>query len=109
MKLFPFVGALILSATPVHASKTPEELTKPCVASEETQIACESIGTMYAAIMTLTVLCGLREEGVLPPNSWPGILAAPTSIDKDYEKVMWNYGVKSVLEDFPNCPIKPVR
>ena len=99
MKLLPLIGALLISSVPVQASKTPEELTKPCGASEETQIACESIGSMYAAIITLTVLCGLREEGVLPPNSWPGILAAPTSIDKDYEKVMWNYGVKSVLED----------
>ena len=68
-----------------------------------------SMGTMYATIMTLTVLCGLREEGVLPPNSWPDQLAAPTNFKKDYEKIMWNYGVKSVLEDYPNCPIKPVR
>ena len=69
MKLIPIIGALLLSSVPVQASKTPEELLKPCVASEETQIACESMGTMHAAIFTLIVLCSLREEGVLPLNS----------------------------------------
>ena len=109
MKLLPLIGALLISSVPVQASKTPEELTKPCGASEETAIACMSMGTMYATIMTLTVLCGLREDGVLPPNSWPAQLASPTNIEKDYEKTMWNYGVKAVLEDYPNCPIKPAR
>ena len=35
MKLLPLIGALLLSTAPVHASQTPEELTKPCEASEE--------------------------------------------------------------------------
>ena len=29
-------------------------------------------------------------------------------MDKDDEKIMWNHGIRNVLEFYPDCPIKPV-
>ena len=108
MKLLPLIGALLVSAAPVQASKTPEELTEPCGASEDAYIACMSTGTMYATIMTLTVLCGLRKDGIIPTSSWPDDITRPPAFKEDYEKIMWNFGVKTVLEEYPDCPIQPI-
>ena len=108
MKLLPLIAALLLSTAPAHSSKTPEELLKPCEASEEAEIACKSVSILGASVMTLTVLCGLREDGVISPSSWPDDITTPPTFKEDFEKVMWDLGVKSVLKDYPNCPIKPV-
>ena len=36
MKLLPLLGALLLSVSPVQASKTSEQILEPCSASENT-------------------------------------------------------------------------
>ena len=109
MQLLPLIGALLLSAAPVQASKTPQELMKPCEVSEEAYIACQSIGTFIATRVAFLMLCGLKEDGISPAESWDTLSSTPTAFKEDYQKVMWNEAINSVLQEYPNCPIKPIR
>ena len=105
MKLLPLFGALILSTAAVHAYETPEQIMKPCDASEKALEACLATGVMFGAIFHFTALCDLWEAGVITPKVWADDIKP--DLDKDYERVMWNEGIKLVLTSHPNCPIKP--
>ena len=65
---------------------------------------------MYSPSVTAyTVLCSLRKAGKITPK----VFAAREKFYNDapkqeYEIVVWNEGIKKVLEDYPNCPIKPI-
>lgn len=110
MKFFSLFSALILSVVPVQASKTPEEIMKPCDASEAAMEACLATGVYFSAIVGYTVLCSLRDTGEMTPKVFAEREKnSRNAVELDYEKVMWNEGVKSVLEDYPNCPIQPIR
>ena len=112
MKLLPLIGALLLSTAPVHASQTPEELTKPCEASEEATKACFARAMMAASYRHYRAKCTLWKAGVvIPPEVWgdDNIPAFGEFLfEKDEDKAMWNIGIKMALEDYPNCPIKPI-
>ncbi|WP_232199901.1 hypothetical protein, partial [Synechococcus sp. CC9616] len=68
MKLFPLLGALLLSTAPVRASKTSEEITKPCETSEAAREACLASGFFFAALSGYTLLCDLRDTGEITPK-----------------------------------------
>ena len=107
MKLLPLIGALLLTAAPVQASKTPGEIMKPCETSEAVMEAC--LGTAYYILSTgaNTLLCDLRRSGEITPKVFAvREKQGRSAAQKPFEKVMWNEGLKSVLEDYPNCPIK---
>ena len=109
MKLFPLIGALLISAVPVQASKTPEEITKPCGASDAAMEACLGSGLYFSALSGYTLLCDLRDRGEITPQVFAEReKISRSAAQKPFEKVMWNEGLKSVLEDYPNCPIKPI-
>ena len=63
MKFLPIIGSLLLSTAPVHASKTPEEITKPCGISDAAMEACFGSGFFYSALSGYTLLCDLRDTG----------------------------------------------
>jgi hypothetical protein len=111
MKFLPIIGALLLSTAPVQAFETLEELDKACQASEEAFKLCTGPAYHFSAIAGFSLLCKLREQGVITPEEFAAeynaVLAGPNP-DTKYLKVMWNSGIKAVLEDYPNCPIKPV-
>ena len=88
-----------------------EELDKACAASEEAFKLCTGPAYHFSAIAGFSLLCKLREEGVITPEEFAAeyneVLAGPNH-DNKFLKVMWNSGIKIVLEDYPNCTIKPV-
>ena len=109
MKLLPLIGALMLSAAPVQASKTPEEITKPCGTSDAAMEACFGSGFYFSALSWYTLLCDLRDTGEITPKVFARREKISRSApEEEFEKVMWNEGVKIVLLDYPNCPIKPI-
>ena len=110
MKLFPLIGALLLSTEPVHASKTSEELVKPCEASEETFDACLAAGNIMGSYYYHKVRCELCKAGVIPPEVLDVQIQPFDSMffGKDEEKAMWNRGIKVLQKNFPNCSIKPI-
>ena len=109
LKLLSLIGALLLSAAPVHASKTPDEITKPCGTSDAAMEACLGSGLYFSALSWLTLLCDLRDTGEITPKVFAEReIRSRNAPEEEFEKVMWNEGVKIVLLDYPNCPIKPV-
>ena len=64
MKLFRFIGALILSAAPVRAFIAFEEATKSCEASARMGNACYGNG-IFSALTTYMLLCALSEDGLM--------------------------------------------
>ena len=112
MKLFPLIGALLLSAAPVQAFETLEDLDNACGASEEAFKLCTGLVSRTAARVAFGYLCKLREEGVITPEKFAAEYNKEAGGPKsatEFMKAMWNSGIKEVLEDYPNCPIKPLR
>jgi len=109
MKLLPLIGALILSAAPVQAFETFEELDKACQTEEFTNM-CAGAGKYVSARATASLLCMLEEKGVLTTENlffyWEQVNEMIYEGNKD---AIWNAGVEAILESFPNCPIKPIR
>ena len=66
LRTAPLIGALILSAAPVQASKTLQGLFKPYLVSEEAEIACALSGVSSATITTLSTLYGLMLDCRIP-------------------------------------------
>ena len=110
MKLLPLIGALLISASSVHAStKTFEEMMKGCEASEEAFDTCIAMMRYSNARAGFTVLCKLRDAGEIAPEVFEKrVQKAGKNLELKIEKLAWNEGVKDILKDFPNCPIKPL-
>ena len=109
MKLLPLIGALLISAVPVQASKTPEEIVNPCGPSVAAQEACLGMAFYILSIGVNTLLCDLRDTGEITPKVFAKREEQLRDVlRKEFEDIMWNEGVKTVLEDYPNCPIKPI-
>ena len=109
MKLLPFIGSLLISTAPVQASKTFDEITEPCRTSEAAVEACFGTGLYYYAWSWLILLCDLRDTGEITPKVFAKREEQLRDVlRKEFEDIMWNEGVKTVLEDYPNCPIKPI-
>ena len=108
MKLLPLIGALLLSAAPVQAIETFEDLNKAC-GDEGVLELCLRMGWWSSAFAGYTVLCGLRDQGAIAPEVFAERVGRLMEFETEFEKDMWNSGIKAVLKDYPKCPIKPVR
>ena len=113
MKLLTLIGVLLLSTAPVQAFETLDELDNACGASDEAFKLCTGVFSRAAARVGFGYLCKLREEGVLTPEEFAAEYneeaGGPKSATEfKWVKVMWNSGITTVLEDYPNCPIKPL-
>ena len=104
MKLLQIVGALLLSTAPVQAFETFEELDKTCQATEELTNLCKEVSSYGGAVMAAILLCDLEENGritkenlVLTWDKWNKANGSP----------LWNAGAEHMLENYPECSIKP--
>ena len=108
MKLFSLIGALLLSTAPVQAFETFEELDKACRATEEITNICAGAGNFVAAGMAASLLCDLEGKGMLTTEdlflSWDEL---NTMMNGNNGDPVWNAGVAQMLENFPECSIKP--
>ena len=108
MKLFPLIGSLLISAAPVQAFETYEELDKACLATEETTNLCEGAGDYVSSSMVAYLLCDLEEKGILATEklllSWDKLKEVWTFNSRN---PMWNVGAEKLLENFPECSLKP--
>ena len=105
LRTVPLIGALLISAAPVQAFETFEELNKACSASEENTNMCAGAAEYGSAVMTLSLLCKLEAKGILTKEN------VVLSWDEMFKVGGWtpllNEIVEGTLEDFPECSIKP--
>ncbi|RPF84010.1 MAG: hypothetical protein CBB80_002865 [Synechococcus sp. TMED20] len=108
MKLFPLIGSLLISAAPVQAFETFEELDKTCQATDEINNLCQQASIYGAAGMAAYLLCDLEEKGILATEklllSWDNLKEFWTFNSRN---PMWNVGAEKLLENFPECSLKP--
>ena len=108
MKLLPLIGAIILSAAPVHTSNAFREIIGPCERSKKAKEACLGLGLYLSSISGYTLLCSLREAGDITPEVFAAreeIFMQSIKLEREYEKVMYNQAIIRVQENFPDCPI----
>ena len=109
MKLLPLIGSLLISAAPVQAFETFEELDKTCRTTEEISNMCAGAGNYVASGMAVSLLCDLEATGMLTTEkillSWDKLKELWTFNSRD---PMWNAGAEKMLENFPECTIKPI-
>ena len=103
MKFLPLIGSLLISAAPVQAFETFEELNKACSASEENNNLCAGAVEYASAAMTVSLLCDL--EGMLTTEDL--FLSWDELVKMDGWTPLLNEIVEGTLEDFPECSIKP--
>ena len=109
LRLFPLIGALLLSSTPVQAFETFEEIVKPCEASEKNMEACFASGVYFASLTALLIYCRQREAGDITEKTFTEVTRdLAGSITEEIEKRAWNQAVKELPDSYPNCPIKPI-
>ena len=105
MKLLPLIGSLLISAAPVQAFETYEELDKACSASEENSNMCAGAVEYGGTMGWVSLLCTLEEKGRLTKEN------LVLTWDELYELGGWiplsNEAVYDTLKDYPECPIKP--
>ena len=108
MKLFPLLGALFLSAAPVQAFETFEELDKTCQATEELTNLCQQVSIYGAAVMAATLLCDLEVKGILTKENLVLTWDKWNKVMNGYSgSPMWNAGAEKTLENFTECSLKP--
>ena len=110
LRTVPLIGALLLSVSPVHASKTFKEITQPCKASEETKNACDAMAIHFSAIATYTFLCRVEQASNETPEalSQQPKLHAKTERAKEIAKVAFNTAIEKVKRGYPNCSVKQI-
>ena len=110
LRTIPLIGALLLSASPVQASKTFKEITKPCKASEETANACDAMAIHFAAEAVYYNLCGVEYETKVTPEllTEKPQIRAKTESGKEAAKIAFNSAIKKVKNKYPNCSVKPI-
>jgi hypothetical protein len=111
MKLLPLIGSLLISAAPVQTFETSEELNKVCLSTDEMINICAGVGDFTTAAAIVSTLCSLEEKGritkenaVLTWDEWKDVSA----FYGDGLKPMWNEGAEYMLENFPECSLKPI-
>ena len=104
MKLFPLIGALLLSTAPVQAFETFEELDKTCQATEELTNLCKEVSSYGAAVMAAILLRDLEEKGRITKEN---LVLTCDKWNKANGSAMWNAGAEKMLETFAECSIKP--
>ena len=110
LRTVPVIGALLISAIPVQAFETYEELDKACSASEENTNMCAGAVDYSAAVTAVSLLCALEGKGRITKENldlswdeWTAIMVRDTARPNP----MWNAGAEKVLENLPECSIKP--
>ena len=109
LRIIPLIGALLLSAAPAQASRTPKQILEACEDSNENYDACLASGLMSGAYSYYQARCELWEAGLIPPEAWVDPKTPPFDsirFSADEEKALWNGGIKSLQKIYPNCPIK---
>ena len=106
MKLLPLIGALLISAVPVQAFETYEELDKACRASEENSNLCGGVADYIIEFMTVTLLCTLEEKGRLTKENL--VLTLDEWNFNQGRTPLLNEAVEMTLEKFPECSIIPI-
>ena len=104
MKLLPLIGALLISAVPVHAFETVEEVFEACEATEEIESICSGFGEIIGAAAWVSLLCDLEEKGRLTKEN---VVLTWDEFKKGFWKPLLNEVVEGNLERYPECSIKP--
>ena len=108
MKFLPLIGSLLISAAPVQAFETLEGLDKACDASEENSNLCEGAANFQSSGIAAYLLCDLEATGMLTTEkillSWNKLKEFWTFNSRD---PMWSVGAESMLENLPDCSLKP--
>ena len=106
MKLIPLIGSLLISAAPVQAFETMEELMEACNASEEIDNICTKAGVFVGTVFTLSLLCELEEKGSLTREelvlNWDEFVE-----ENGMTTPLSQEAVEFTLKNFPDCSLKP--
>ena len=105
MKLIPLIGALLISAAPVQAFETIEEVFEACEATEEINNLCKQASIYGAAIMAAVLLCDLEVKGILTKEN---VVLTWDEFKKGPWAPLSNEVVMMTLKDYPECSIKPI-
>ena len=110
MKYLQLLGALLISASPVHSSETFKQITQPCKASEETQNACDAMAIHFGTMSFYSHLCRLEQAGKATSEMFPSNpkVSGKTERSKVTGKVAFNSAVAKIRNEFPNCPIQSI-
>ena len=106
MKLFPLLVSLLISAVPVQAIETFEELDKACKASEETYNTCTKAAVFVGTAAWVHSLCELEAKGRLTKENL--ILTWDEVVEKSGWTPLSDDALEMALEKSPGCPIKPL-
>ena len=106
MKLLPLIGALLISAAPVQAIETFEELKEACNASEEIDNICAGAAEYVGTAAWVSLLCELEAKGILTKENlvlaWDEVVKLNGWTPLSYE------AVELILKDYSECSIKPI-
>ena len=105
MKLLPLIGSLLISAAPVQAIETFEELDKACKASEEIYTTCTKAGIFVGTLSWVSLLCELEAKGSLTRKET--VLTWTEFVQKNGMTPLSDNALEMSLEKFPECSIKP--
>ena len=106
MKFLPLIGALLISAVPVQAFETVEEVFEACEATEEIESICSGFGEIIGAAAWVSLLCDLEEKGRLTKENV--VLTWDELVKMNYWLPLLNEVVEGNLERYPECSIKPI-
>ena len=106
MKFLPLIGALLISAVPVQAFETVEEVFEACEATEEIESICSGFGEIIGAAAWVSLLCDLEEKGRLTKENV--VLSWDELVKMNYWLPLLNEVVEGNLERYPECSIKPI-
>ena len=106
MKLLPLISALLLSAAPVQAIETFEELDKACKASEETYNTCTKAAVFVGTGAWVHSLCELEAKGRITKENL--ILTWDEVVEKSGWTPLSEAALEMKLKKYPDCSIKPV-
>ena len=105
LKFFPLIGVLLLSAAPVQAFETFEELDKICKSSEEMDSICSGAAEFVGTATWAGTLCILEKKGRITKENlvltWNEMFKlGVTPLSKE--------AIERTLEGFPDCSIKSI-
>ena len=106
MKFLPLIGALLISAVPVQAFETVEEVFEACEATEEIESICSGFGEIIGASAWVSLLCDLEEKGRLTKENV--VLTWDELVKMNYWLPLLNEVVEGNLERYPECSLKPI-
>ena len=106
MKLLPLIDSMLISAVPVQAIETFEELDKACKASEEINNICTKATKFVVTAAWVNLLCELEAKGRLTKENL--ILTWDEVVKKSGWTPLSDDALEMKLKKYPDCSIKPV-